>query len=181
MASPWGKENYNGLQFQVTKRAARGLNLLANYVFSKCMDNTTSQALGAVAGGGSQIHKFNLDEDYGKCDFDATHVVNASVVYDLPRAKQFKGLTGGLDQRLDSDEYFLGALPATRTPSTAGRDNSLTGVPNNDLADQVLASAARPSGVSSLSQWFNTAAYTYNAIGTFGSSGRNSLIGRGLL
>ena len=178
VASPWGKENYNGLQFQVTKRAARGLNLLANYVYSKCMDNTTSQALGADAGGGSQIHKFNLAQDYGKCDFDATHVVNASAVYDLPRAKQLKGLAGGVVNGWTLTSIFS-AHSGNPFSIYSGRDNSLTGVPNNDLADQILASATRPSGASSLTQWFNPAAYTLNAIGTFGSSGRNSLIGPG--
>ena len=60
---------------------------------------------------------------------------------------------------------------------TSGRDNSFSGAPNNDTADQISAHAARPAGVGPLQQRFNTAAYTPNALGTFGTAGRNSLRG----
>ncbi|MDW5264660.1 MULTISPECIES: hypothetical protein [Acidobacteriaceae] len=36
------------------------------------------------------------------------------------------------------------------------------------------------SRAQKVSKWFNTAAYTTNAVGTFGNSGRNSLVGPGL-
>lgn len=180
VASPWGHSNYHGLQAQITKRAATGLNLLANYVYSKCMDNTTSQVLGADAGGGSQIHKFNVDEDYAKCDFDVTHVLNGSVVYDLP---QMQSLKGPASKFVNGWTFttIMSAYSGQPFSVVSGRDNSLTGQPNNDLADQVKANASRPSGVDSLQQWFDTSAYTVNAIGTFGSSGRNGLVGPGHL
>jgi hypothetical protein len=34
---------------------------------------------------------------------------------------------------------------------------------------------ARPAGAGPLQQWFNTSAFTRNAIGTFGTAGRNDL------
>ena len=61
----------------------------------------------------------------------------------------------------------------------SGRDNSLTGAPNNDLADQLIANAQRASGADKLQQWFNTAAFTTNAINTFGNTQRNTLYGPG--
>ncbi len=60
---------------------------------------------------------------------------------------------------------------------TSGRDHSFSGAPNNDTADQISAHAARLAGVGPLQQRFNTAAYTPNALGTFGTAGRNSLRG----
>jgi hypothetical protein len=47
------------------------------------------------------------------------------------------------------------------------------------VADQISANSARPAGADKLEEWFNTAAFVRNALGTFGNSGRNSLIGPG--
>jgi hypothetical protein len=53
---------------------------------------------------------------------------------------------------------------------------------NADLADRI-GPATTYNGASRAQQvlkWFNTAAYQPNAIGTFGDSGRNLLIGPGI-
>jgi hypothetical protein len=50
----------------------------------------------------------------------------------------------------------------------------------NDLADQITADTSRRAGADQLQQWFNTAAYTPNALGSYGNSGRNALTGPGL-
>jgi hypothetical protein len=181
VASPWGDQNYNGLQVQVTRRAGRGLSLLANYTFSKCFDNTTSQVLGADAGGGSQIHKytpFNPAADYAVCDFNVTHLGNVSAVYDLPRVASLHGFTGFLVNGWNLSGIFTirSGLPFS---VYSGRDNSLTGSPNNDLADQLVADVSRADGADPIRQWFNPKAYKFNAIGTFGSSGRNGIYGPG--
>jgi hypothetical protein len=67
----------------------------------------------------------------------------------------------------------------------SGRQNSLSGPTTNsgvnDLADQITADTSRPAGADQLQQWFNSAAYTPNALGSYGNSGRNSLTGPGLL
>jgi hypothetical protein len=60
---------------------------------------------------------------------------------------------------------------------SSGRDNSLTGVPNNDLADQLAPNSGRPSGANPLQEWFNAPVFVVNALGTFGNSGRNALYG----
>jgi hypothetical protein len=175
VSSGWGYEKYQGLQVQVTRRATRGLSFVANYVYAKCMDNTTSQTLGADAGGGGQIHKFDLNADYSRCDFDVTQTANLSLIYDLPRvAARGAFLVNGWT--------FTSILTARSGPPFtvySGRDNSITGTPNNDTADQLTPNSNRPAGAKAVNEWFNTAAFTLNAVGTFGSSGRNALTGPG--
>lgn len=67
----------------------------------------------------------------------------------------------------------------------SGVDNSLSGPTTNsgtnDLADQITAESSRPAGAYYLQEYFNTAAYVKNALGTFGDSGRNSLTAPGSL
>jgi len=64
------------------------------------------------------------------------------------------------------------ALPFT---VLSGTDRSLSGI-GNDYAD-VVGNPARPPGVSSIQEYFNTAAFTPAATGTFGTAGRNDLRG----
>jgi hypothetical protein len=64
---------------------------------------------------------------------------------------------------------ILSGVDNART-GTAGQLADLTGDPN--LPDN------RTRG-EQVAQWFNTSAYTTNALGTFGNSGRNTLVGPG--
>ena len=57
----------------------------------------------------------------------------------------------------------------------SGTDRSLSGI-GNDYAD-LIGNPARPAGVSSIQEYFNTAAFAAAAAGTFGTAGRNILRG----
>jgi hypothetical protein len=63
---------------------------------------------------------------------------------------------------------------------TSGRDNSFSGV-NADRADLIgnpFLDTGRPRG-ELVNRYFNTDAFTFNAVGTFGTAGRNILRGPG--
>ncbi len=178
MVSPFEISKYDALQFTVTKHAARGLTVLANYVYSRCMDNNSG-----TIGGVSVINKLDPNKDYSRCDFDLTHMVNVSLVYALPRVGRLHGLMGGV-----VNNWTLTSILTIHSGSPfsvfSGRDNSLSGPTTNsgvnDLADMVTPQSWRPAGANSLREWFNTAAYVQNALGTFGDSGRNGLTGPGM-
>lgn len=165
--------NYNGLQLTVNKRAQNGLTLLANYVYSKCMDNNSD-----TFGGVSVINKVDPNKDYAVCDFNETSIGNVSVVYQLPRNLSLHGWKSELanDWVLTSIATIADGMPLS---IASGVDNSFSGPTTNsgtnDLADKIMQNTGRPTGVSQLTEWFNTAAYAPNAPGTFGDSGRNSL------
>ena len=61
-----------------------------------------------------------------------------------------------------------------------GRDDSLTGIGNDrpDVVGDPSLSSSRPRN-DVLQEYFNTAAFVPNPIGTFGNSGRNTIIGPG--
>ena len=67
---------------------------------------------------------------------------------------------------------------APLTVST-GFDNSFSGI-GNDRVD-VIGTPSLTSGSrgARIQRWFNTSAYTANAAGTFGTLGRNTLVGPG--
>ncbi len=170
--------NYNALQVSFNERAQNGLTLISNYTWSKCLDNDS-----ATTGGVSVINKFDVNADYGPCDFNITQLANISLVYDLPKVQSFHGV---MDKALNDWQASLITVLHTGTNFSvySGIDNSLTGPTTNsgtnDLADRVAdTSIASPSGALKTSEYFNTAAFEENALGTFGNSGRNTMIGPG--
>ena len=115
----------------------------------------------------------NADLDKGPADFDATHSFKAMVLYDVPG---FRGAKGFVRALLNGWQLNGIGLARTGFPFTcrSGVDNSYSGI-SADTCDQVLPSVARPAGANPMKEWFNTAAFTVNAIGTFGNEGRNTL------
>jgi hypothetical protein len=179
LATPWEFANYNALQASVTKRTSHGLSLIGNYVYSKCMDNDSGATIGADAGGGDAFNnKFNINDGYGPCDWDVTHHANLSLIYNLPRLNALHGPADKFFNGWETTTIFTVGSGSPFTITT-GRDNSGSGSPNSDFADQITANVARPSGVTQLQEFFNTAAFIPNAIHQFGNIGRNSLRGPG--
>jgi hypothetical protein len=178
MVTDFEHSNYHGLQFTVVRRMSRGLSLLGNYTYSKCMDNNT-----LTTGVVSVINKLDPNKDTGRCDFDLTHLANISLEYDLP---QLHALHGVADRAING--WRMSSIVLIRSGSpfsvTSGRDNALSGPTNNsgtnDLADQISPDSSRPAGANKLARYFNTAAFVQNAPGTFGNSGRNSMTAPGL-
>ena len=56
----------------------------------------------------------------------------------------------------------------------SGVDNSMTDITNDDC-DQINPHSGRPAGANFMTEWFNTAAFAENAVGTFGTAGRNDM------
>lgn len=178
-SSTWEHANYNALQVSLTKHTGHGLNVIGNYTYSKCMDNDSGATIGADAGGGDAFNnKFDLNDGYGRCDFDLTHSANVSLVYDLPVLGRLHGPAGKLLNGWQINSIITVRSGNPFTVST-GQDRSFSGPPNSDTADQISADSARPSGANQLQEWFNTAAFVENAADQFGNVGRNSLFGPG--
>jgi hypothetical protein len=77
--------HYNGLQLTVMKRLGRGLQGQVNYTWSHCMDTVSNGGfLQFSAGGILSPLPGELARDYGPCDYDIRHNLNAQYVYQLP-------------------------------------------------------------------------------------------------
>src|ERR1700678_3674290 len=77
--------HYNGLQLTAMKRLAHGLQGQINYTFSRCMDTVSNGGfLSFSAGGILSPLPGDLVRDYGPCDYDIRHNLNAQYVYQLP-------------------------------------------------------------------------------------------------
>jgi hypothetical protein len=91
-----GKSIYHSLQAKVEKRFSAGSFLLVSYTFSKLMtsgaDNIQRGNLGSLSG---VISPFEQDRNRALAGDDVTHILSASLVYEIPVGKGRKYLDRG--------------------------------------------------------------------------------------
>jgi hypothetical protein len=166
--------NYNGLQLTVEKRLTYGLSMLANYTWSKELDD-----FAPLSGSyGDNTVPFNRHFDYGPSDDDIRNVFKLSGVYQLPHAG-LNGLAGKLINgwEISGTNTWQGGFPFS---IYSGVDNSFTGNYEDkaDFTGASLGQAVLGSGRSHgamVQEWFNTSLFTVNTPGTFGNTGKNIL------
>jgi hypothetical protein len=172
-----GVSNYNALQVSVERRFANGFSFVANYTFSKALDNESVEAQLTVTNPDPFAPNFN----YGRSDLDTTHNFSFWTVYTLPRltsAPKFARAVFG-NWETSGIWSWRSGLPINLT---SGSERSMSGV-GLDRADLVLADPALSTDRSRaelINSWFNTKAFAQAATGTFGNSPRNLLRAPGL-
>jgi hypothetical protein len=83
--STGANSHYSGLQLTAMKRLGHGLQGQINYTWSRCMDTVSNGGfLSFSAGGILSPLPGDLARDYGPCDYDIRHNLNAQYVYQLP-------------------------------------------------------------------------------------------------
>ena len=85
--------NFNALLVGLRRRYANGLDMALNYRWSKSIDTLSYEGPGAVT---NQTYPMNLSTERGPSDYDATHYVNLTSIYDLPFYKKQQGFLGKL-------------------------------------------------------------------------------------
>jgi len=173
--SPSGNNsNYNALQLNLEKRFSRGFSLLANYSWSKMIDDY------GVYG---QTDPFNRAIDRGISSDDVTHLVHLSGVWMVPdrgTTRLAKGFMNGWEVTSLATWHSGFGFQVF-----SGTDNSFSGV-DLDRADFVGTSLSQArldptrSHGQLIQEYFNPAVFAPNALGTFGSSGKNILRGPGM-
>lgn len=174
IVEPIGNSTYHALQITGEKRFGHGFSVLANYQFSKAIDDSSS----GKGSSQSMTNPFNQSFDKGPSDFDKTHVANVSGLWDLPihfQNRVANSLLGGWS--LNGILSLWSGFPFT---VSSGVDNARTGTGGQraDLVGNPYLSGDR-SRAETVAQWLNPAAFQVNAIGTFGNLGRNSFRGPG--
>ena len=79
-----GTSSYNSMQLTYQHQTSFGLNMLANYTYSKCMTDQAFYASAAQNYRAEWLPGFGTAGDYSLCDTDATHVVHIAGEYQVP-------------------------------------------------------------------------------------------------
>jgi hypothetical protein len=169
--------SFQSLQITVQKRFSHGISVLGNYTYSKSIDVSS---YGSIEGNTGGPDPYNLNNNRGLSDFDLRNRLVVSGVVQHPRLAEanpiVKNVFGGWQSN-----FIYTAQSGQPFTVLSGVDNALTGVGGN-FADYTGANpqiSGNRSEQAEIAQWFNTSAFTTNAIGTIGTGRRNQLIGPG--
>jgi hypothetical protein len=166
---------YNALQIKYQQRAAHGLSLLLAYTFGKSTDDASGFF---TSTGDPNFPQNSLDPgaEHGPSSFDVRNRFSGSVAYELPLGTNpwLRDIEVQAVVSIQSGRPFTVSLRPDIDNSNTGRSNLGFGYNDrpNVTGDATLDSPAAE-------RWFDTAAFSLPAFGTFGNAGRNILTGPG--
>ena len=180
---------YHGLQMTLEKRFTQGsflhgLRLVANYTYSKVIDDVPYGAGVENTAEGSAVPFWFPNRhqmDTGPSDFDHTNVAVISYEYSLPRLKGANKYARGFL----GDWEFNGILTGdSGDPLTilSGVDNSKTGLGEDRAV--VVGPAKGPGACGTAApcvNYFNPNSFNLNAVGTYGNAGKGAYYGPNLI
>jgi Carboxypeptidase regulatory-like domain/TonB-dependent Receptor Plug Domain len=168
--------SYNGLELKLSSHGYHGLTFGIADTYSKSIDGA-SVFYGSGANSSTIFAQdnYNLGNERGLSDFDIRNRFVANFVYAIPT---WRNWWHNAPHRLADGWTTTGILTLqTGQPFSVltGADQSSTG-DGDDRPDLI----GNPnSGPKTVSQWFNTSAFTLNQPLTFGDAGRNIVTGPG--
>jgi hypothetical protein len=173
-----GTASYNALQLSAQQHLFHGLQWQSNFTWSKTMDTASS---GNISFGTNQLpNPFDLGYNQGISALNVPFIWVSNLIYTTPALNDKNQF---IKQTLGSWEVsgivtFQSGFPFTIMGGEG--DNNSGSQQFEDRADLVSGQSldVRQGGKSNwLNHYFNTAAFTNNAAGTFGDSGKNMLQG----
>ncbi len=161
--------NYNSLQVNLQKRFTRGYTFSVAYSYSKALDVGSNQA--------SFINNLDRRRQYGPADFDQTHLLTVTHLFELPFGKGKPFLNqGGLAAHLLSNWKLNGIYRyATGTPFTATADATSCNCPGNGNYADAVSPVQTLGGIGPNQSWFSTGSFAVPGPNRFGTAGRNTI------
>lgn len=183
-ANMGGNGTYHSLQFSLEQRLRSGLTLLANYTWSKAIDDTPyNQSSTAIASNNSYVlptYEPNFKRlDSGPSDFDHRNVAAISFVYQFPKVMQNSPgalrylvngwQASGIFQTRSGDPLTVAASANNSSGSGQSRDRAV-------LVGNPYGGSACPA-TAHCKNWLNPASFTNNPTGTYGTITKGSFVG----
>ncbi|MDQ1472756.1 MAG: hypothetical protein QOJ99_4236 [Bryobacterales bacterium] len=172
LAENSGLSQYNGLQISIERRVATDLHFGVAYTYSSSSDNGSS--LTDVL-----PNSYNDKNYWGHSDFDRRQVFILNSIYDVPFLKGSSSWT----RRLLGNWQFSGIFQAqSGTPFSVRNNVDYAGVgagSGNQFWNVTGDPNTATTGFTDSAVWFNKAAFSVPANGTFGVQQRNNLYNPG--
>ncbi len=173
---PVSNSTFHALQLTAERRFGQGFSVLANYQWSKAIDDSSAVKGTSI----TRTNPFDQSFDKGPADFDKRHVFNMSGLWELPvrfQSRLANSLIGGWS--LNGIASLWSGYPFT---VTSGVDNARTGT-GNQRAD-LIGNPYLPDDrtrAEKIAQWLSRSAFRPGGatLGNFGNLGRNVFRGPG--
>jgi hypothetical protein len=170
-----GYQRSNALSVSARQRMHKGVSLSAAYTYSHSIDDASSVG---GSGGYTAQNDLNLAAEESNSSFDRRHSLNVGFMLEPPFGPNRAFLNKGGVWAHILDGY---SISGTFTTSTGGFASPQYTGTTAEL--EVGANYLRPNrvagqkikGAGSRTAWFNTAAFSAPAAGTYGTASRNSI------
>jgi Carboxypeptidase regulatory-like domain len=180
-----GISSYNGLEVDVNRRLARGLQFRGVYTFSKALDDGDNMNTSVATNSPAFIaNPLDPRADYGRASFDVRHAGVINATYDLPfgRGQNADGSPwiGRIfgNWQVSGIETIQSGLPFTPQLSY---NPSNDGDTRNPVRPSINPNFTGPVILGGSNQYFNPNAFIQPLPGTYGNVGRNTLQAPGLV
>lgn len=180
---------YNGLQARFQERFHGGFTLLSSFAYAKSIDNGS----GIRTTDGDSLtpsNNYNLGGERGLSAFDFRKRLTTSLLYELPfgKGKRLLGTTNRLADAVVGG-WQVGTILTLQDGFPATATCGAGSVQNSETTCYPDATGVNPNlsrGDQDPKRWFNTSAFVDRIPGLgpqfrYGNSGRNTIIGPGLI
>ena len=165
---PYGHSHYNSLLVNFNHSFSHNLVAQASYTYSKSIDDN-SVTYGLEGAGQNLTDPYNANFDIGRSNFDHTHSLVSSLVWQVPLARNSR--LGGWQ----ASGIFTAISGA---PYSIADGFSVTSLGERPLLLPGGTPAPRVTG--SPNRWWSPAGFALPPIGELGNLGRNTAAGPGL-
>ncbi len=167
------------MYFRLRKRLSNGIGAGVTYTLSKSIDDASS-----IAGSPGNVAQNDLDlaAERGLSSFDQRHRLNGDFTYELPFGDKKKWFDSGTPAAILGNWQFNGTVQlASGLPFTARVLSNASDVSRGTNGTLRADYNGQPITVGdpTTMAFFNTAAFSVPAAGTYGNAGRNTIIGPG--
>jgi hypothetical protein len=168
-----GTSSYNALQLGVERHLTRGLQFQSNFTWSKTLDTTSS---GNVSFGTQNLpDPFDIGYNRGISSLNIPFIWVSNLVYTTPtltgQSQLMRQALGGWE--LSGIATWQSGYPFGIAGGYGDDSGSQQGGDRADVVPGQSFNVRQGSKSQWLNEYFNTAAFTQNANGTFGDSGKN--------
>ncbi len=181
-----GNSRYNALQTDIVRRLKQGLEIRANYTWSKNLD-INSGLTGAQSGNQSQMvmDPYDISRDWGPSALNVAQQAGVSLRYELPFGHGqplLSGMTGiGQDiiggWQVNGIITLLSGFPFTPVDGSNRSGDGDTRTPDRPSLNTGFSGSV-VQGIPT--QWYNPNAFLLPTAGTYGDLGRGVYSGPGL-
>ena len=175
-----GSSILHAATFRARRRPVGGIGFGGTYTLARSRDNASS-----IGGGSSVVAQddTNLEAEWGLSSFDRRHLLAADATIELPFGPNRPWLNGGgfwaaLFQDWRASTSFSWQSGTPYTPRVRGAAADVARGTNGTLRASYTGGAIQVQDPT-IDLFFNATAFTLPAAGTFGTAGRNIIIGPG--
>lgn len=184
-----GVSNYNSLQTSLQRRFTNGLAFDANYTWAKALSDITGFSEEGQQGWSNADPTRIRQIDYGIAENDIANRFALSLNYELQFGKNFTGVRKFVLHGWEANTIVVwqsgkpfsilngGSGDVTAIGDGAGTSFGNRATPFNNGGLDRPNKISNIRGPKAINQYFNTAAYAPQALGTIGSAQRNSEFG----